>query len=572
MNDAGFTEQELAELKESFFVEAFELLDAMNQDVLDLETGQDQGVSLQNIQRYLHTLKGNSRALGFMRLNTLAHKYEDLIKIVQDRNILPTPELVDMLLMMHDSLLQLVQANRNNGDALPDIAQLARIEAAMRSMGAPAPEPAGNAAEDPGKSDGNDALSPQTGQKSAAAVGDVTQMLKVDARRVDKILNLMGELVIGRSLIGQVLADLTVRYPKDPHIKKLGDANQFMEKTISQLQKDVMKIRMLPIHRVFRKFPRVVRDLSREKGKEAVLELVGGKTEIDKSILDVIGEPLIHLIRNAIDHGIEPPEERERLGKARRGTIVLKAAHEGNQIVVSVEDDGAGIDPDRIRTKALAKNLKTREELARISDDDLMELIFVPGFSTVDQVTDVSGRGLGMDIVKATVEKLKGKIDVRSRRGAGTTFILRLPLTLSIIKGMLFYAGNRLLALPLSSVEKIVRLRDNNPQTINNRRVLRYREKVIRLFTLRETLMLNDDAAETTGNRFVIITGLGEKMYGFVVDRIVGQQELVIKILDNYWDTLECTSGASIMGNGKVVLILDAAAVIAKERLNDAAA
>jgi two-component system chemotaxis sensor kinase CheA len=401
--------------------------------------------------------------------------------------------------------------------------------------------------------------------KDAPVKSEVAQTLRVEAQRVDKMLNLVGELVIGRSMVGQVLTELEERYKKDALVKRLGDANAFMEKTLSQLQKNVMKIRMLPIAQVFRKFPRVVRDLSLEKGKQIELLMEGDKTEIDKSILDVIGEPMIHLVRNAIDHGIELPDERERIGKPRTGKITLRAAHEGNQIVIDIIDDGAGLNPARLRKKAVEKGIKTQDEADRLTDEEAEELIFLSGFSTAEVVTDISGRGFGMDIVRTTIESLKGRIQVRSKPGEGSVFTLRLPLTLAIIRAMLFLIGGRLFALPMSTIEKITRIKDNDIQIVGGREVLRFRDKVISLVSLKGSLIL-DGAGEGQGRqKFVIVVGLADKLYGFLVDRLVGQQELVIKVLDNHWGTVNCTSGASILGSGKVVLILDAPALIARE-------
>jgi len=279
----------------------------------------------------------------------------------------------------------------------------------------------------------------------------------------------------------------------------------------------------------------------------------------------VIGEPLIHLVRNAVDHGIEPPDERERNGKAPKGKITLRAAHEGNQIVIDIIDDGAGLDPAWLRKKAVQKGIRTQDEADRLSDEEAEELIFQSGFSTADVVSDISGRGFGMDIVRTTMESLKGRIQVRSKKGEGSVFTLRLPLTLAIIRAMLFWIGDRLFALPMSTIEKITRIRDNDRQIVGGREVLRFRDKVISLVSLRESLIVGDSGQEQGRRKFVIIVGLAEKLYGFLVDRLVGQQELVIKVLDNHWGTVNCTSGASILGSGKVVLILDAPALIARE-------
>jgi two-component system chemotaxis sensor kinase CheA len=559
MSDSVFSEQELNELKEVFFTEADEILDSLNEGMLSLEAGRDRDEALKNIQRHLHTLKGNSRALGFTNLNLLTHKSEDLVKTIQDGAVAADRGLIDLLFAIHDALRDSVSGYRKGGDGALEQSLIERI---------------GNALGKPGGNGSEAAVHPKQEARPPALKEDAAHFLRVDANRVDRIMNLMGELVIGRSMVGQVFSELEERQKKDPLVKKLGDANAFIEKTLSQLQKNVMKIRMLPISQVFRKFPRVVRDLSHERKKQIELVMEGEKTEIDKSILDVIGEPLIHLVRNAIDHGIEPPEERERLGKRHAGLLKLRASHEGNQIIIEVSDDGAGMEPAKLRGKAVEKGIRTQDEVGRLSDEEALDLIFLSGFSTAEMVTDISGRGFGMDIVRTTVESLRGRIQVHSLPGEGTTFTLRLPLTLAIIRAMLFYAGDRLLALPMSSIEKITRVKDGDVQTINGRKVIRYRDRVISLITLRDTLLTPGAAygAEEGKNRFVIVVGSGEKFFGFAVNRLVGQQELVIKSLDNHWNTVNCTAGASILGNGKVVLILDAPAVIARELRREVAA
>jgi len=649
MSEYTFSDRELNDLKEIFFTEACEILQSLDQEILNLESGQDREASLKTIQRHLHTLKGNSRALGFTSLNTLAHRSEDLLKSIQDTSVEVDRSLIDLLFSISDTLQFTVDSCRSSKNAPPDERLIERIEsylsvwgnggktekgAPFRSENRPGalmydiiigfdsacenkalglqviterlstmgevirvetnrdsgtvdaanqlsisfgssehPELIRDLIAVPGivkeltinKHDIGKTAEAQLSGRDTIVKQEALQTLRVDAQRVDKILNLIGEMVIGRSMIGQILSEIGERYQRDDLVGKLGDANAFMEKTLSQLQKNVMKIRMLPISQVFRKFPRVVRDLSVEKGKQVELLMLGEKTELDKSILDVIGEPLIHLIRNAVDHGIEPPDDREQAGKRRTGTVSLHAYHEGNQIMIDVKDDGAGLDPQRLRKKAIERGLKSRDEIDRLSDDETLDLIFLSGFSTADVVTDISGRGFGMDIVRTTVESLKGRIQVRSKPGEGTTFTLRLPLTLAIMRAMLFWVGKRLLAIPMSSIERITRVKDSDIQTVAGKYVIRFRDKVISLIFLNETLMA-DECSDVQGQKkFVIVVGSSDKLYGFVVDRLVGQQEIVIKALDDYWGTIECTSGASVLGNGQVVLILDAPAIISRE-------
>ncbi len=556
MHQYTFTETELGELRDVFFVEAYEILQILNQEVLSLEAGHDRVEALRNIQRHVHTLKGNSKALGFTCINALSHKAEDLLRTLQDKSVEIDQNIIDLLFAINDVLLRYLDDYKKGAEATLDQRLIERMDTFMMISGGNGSSGHAHAAEPEGA---------KQELKSAPARDDAGRHLRVESQRVDKILNLVGELVIGRSMVGQALSEMASRYRKDEFVKRLNDANTFMEKTLSQLQKNMMKIRMLPISQVFRKFPRVVRDLSHEKGKEVKLVMQGENTELDKSILDVIGEPLIHLVRNAMDHGIEPPDERERAGKARSGTLTLRASHEGNQIVIDVMDDGRGLDPERFKKRAIEKGVKTQEEADRLSDAEALDLIFISGFSTAEVVTDISGRGYGMDIVKTTVESLKGKIHAHSRPGEGSAFTLRLPLTLAIIKAMLFKADERLYALPLSSIDRITRIAPKDVQTIGGRNVLRFRDKVISLVSLRETLTGGDDRDLGNKKKFVIVVGLAERQFGFIVDSLMGQHELVIKSLDDHWGAATCTSGASILGSGRVVLILDAPAIIARE-------
>lgn len=557
MHQYTFSETELGELRDIFFVEAYEILQILNQEVLGLEAGHDRGDALRNIQRHVHTLKGNSKALGFSCINTLSHKAEDLLRTLQDNSVEVDQNIIDLMFGVNDALLRYLDDYKKGVEVAPDIGIIEQMETCLVMSGG---NGSGGHAQAPAEPEG-----PRQEPKAAPAGDAAGQLLRVESQRVDKILNLVGELVIGRSMVGQALSDMAPRYRKDELVKRLCDANAFMEKTLSLLQKNVMKIRMLPISQVFRKFPRAVRDLSREKGKEVELVMQGENTELDKSILDVIGEPLIHLVRNAVDHGIEPPDERERAGKRRTGKLTLRASHEGNQIVIDVMDDGRGLDPERLKRRAVEKGVRTQEEADRLSDAEALDLIFLSGFSTAEVVTDISGRGFGMDIVKTTVESLKGKIHVHSGPGEGSTFTLRLPLTLAIIKAMLFKAADRLYALPLSSIDRITRIAPKDVQTIGGRNVLRFGDKVISLVSLREALTGGDDPDFANQKKFVIVVGLARKQFGFVVESLMGQHELVIKALDDHWGAASCTSGASILGSGKVVLILDAPAIIARE-------
>ncbi len=400
--------------------------------------------------------------------------------------------------------------------------------------------------------------SPTPASDPAAAPAVVENMLRVEAGRIDNVLNLVGELIIGKSMLQQTLSEFSKRYPKELLRGKFADAMAFQARVLNDLQRSVMKIRMVPVDQLFRRFPRMVRDVSRQCGREVELVVSGHDTDLDKGILDAIGEPLTHLVRNAISHGIETPEERRKLGKPPQGVIRLNAHHQGNQVVVEITDDGRGIDARKIRSKAIELGLTTPEEAARLTETETLDFIFRPGFSTAEQVTEVSGRGVGMDVVQSVLHRLKATITVETRPGQGTTFRLKLPLTLAIIKALLFWVEQRLYAIPLNAVVEIARTVESEVHQVDNYEVLQLRNQVLPL------LRLGRPAAE--GDRksklFVLVILVGERKYGLIVDALEGEEELVIKALDDQTFSTDLVSGASILGDGRVVLILNLPAVV----------
>jgi two-component system chemotaxis sensor kinase CheA len=383
-------------------------------------------------------------------------------------------------------------------------------------------------------------------------------ILRVDAGRIDSVLNLVGELIIGKSMLQQALSEFTKRFPKEPLRGKFADAMAFQARVLNDLQRSVMKIRMVPVDQLFRRFPRMVRDVSRQCEREVELDISGQDTDLDKGILDAIAEPLTHLVRNAVSHGIEPAEERRRLGKAPQGIIRLNAYHQGNQVIVEVIDDGRGMDAQRIRAKAIELGMTTAEEVARLTEAEVFDFIFRPGFSTADEVTEVSGRGVGMDVVQSVLHRLKASISVETRPGKGTTFRMKLPLTLAIIKALLFWVEQRLYAIPLNAVLQIARTFETEVHQVDNYEVLQLRNQVLPL------LRLGRPVAD--GNRksklFVLVITAGERKYGLIVDALEGEEELVIKALDDQTFSTDLVSGASILGDGRVVLILNLPAVV----------
>lgn len=406
-------------------------------------------------------------------------------------------------------------------------------------------------------------IAESTRASAKIAAASPTGTIRVESEKVDQIMDLVGELIVGRSMIAQLLSEFEERFPREELIGRFAYANSFIERSLSDLQRSVMKVRMLPIDRVFKRFPRVVRDIAKASNKDVRLVIHGEETEVDKGLVDVIGEPLIHIVRNAIDHGIETVEEREASGKDRQGVITLEAYHQGNDIVIEVRDDGRGIDPKRLKEKALEKGLISQEELEKIDDKAAIDFIFLPGFSTAKVVSEVSGRGVGMDVVKAAVEGLRGNVHIKTEVGRGTTFVLRFPLTLAIIKAILFSAGERLLAIPLGSVKEITRVFTKDVELVAGREVLRMRERVIPLVRLEEAMNLGS-AGRNRSKLFVIIVSNGDRDIGIAVNKLVGEEELFIKAINDRWVSTNIVGGASILGDGKVVLILNVDAIIKK--------
>jgi two-component system chemotaxis sensor kinase CheA len=409
-------------------------------------------------------------------------------------------------------------------------------------------------------------LAAQTAGASAAIAAVSDSSLRVDAARIDSVMNLVGELIIGKSMLNRALSELESRHARDPVRAKLADAVAFQTRVLDELHKCVLKIRMVPVEQLFRRLPRVVRDVAKQCGKDVALELAGQNTDLDKGILDALAEPLMHLVRNAVDHGIEPADERVSSGKPARGTLYLNAYHQGTQVVIEVRDDGKGIDLRRVRAHAVHKGLLKAEEATRLSDQDALNLIFESGFSTAEEVTAVSGRGVGMDVVRTVLDRLKGTVNISSLPGRGTTIQLRAPLTLASIQTLLFRIGGRLFAIPLSSVVEITRINERDISRVDHREVLRLREQILTLIRLEHFTKIHAVGGEPPAKvkSFVIVIGAAEKRFGLVVDSLVGEEELVIKALPTEIVSSDLVSGASILGDGTVVLILNVPAVLSR--------
>ena len=402
-------------------------------------------------------------------------------------------------------------------------------------------------------------VQPEPSSATNSGMAGRENILRVDAERIDNVLNLVGELIIGKSMLYQAMNEFARRFPRDVLRNKLSDAMAFQSRVLNDLQRAVMKIRMVPVDQLFRRFPRTVRDIARQCGKEVELVVSGQDTDLDKSILDVIAEPLTHMVRNAVSHGIESTEERQKAGKPAKGSVKLDAYHHGNQVIIEVTDDGRGISVAKIRAKAIVLGLVVPDEAARMTEGEVLEFIFRPGFSTAEEVTEISGRGVGMDVVQSVLHRMKGTVSVETRLGQGTTFRLKLPLTLAIIKALMFTVEQRLYAIPLNSVAEIARATEADVHQVDNHEVLQLRNQVLPLVRLGH-LPAGPDAL--TRKFFVLLIGVGERKLGLIVDGLVGEEELVIKALDDQMVATELVSGASILGDGRVVLILNLAAVV----------
>lgn len=383
------------------------------------------------------------------------------------------------------------------------------------------------------------------------------QTVRVDVARLDNLMNLVGELVIDRTRIAQIGTDLS-NSMDGPIVDALTETVSHIARITTDLQDQIMKARMMPIETVFNRFPRVIRDLAQKLGKEVKLELEGGETELDRSVIEVIGDPLLHILRNSVDHGLEEPDDREKAGKPRTGKVTIRAKHQENHIVIEIIDDGRGINPEKIKGKAVESGLMTREHADRMTDKEALHLIFGSGFSTAKEVSEVSGRGVGMDIVRSNIQKLGGLIELDSKVGEGTFFSLRLPLTLAIIRGLLVRVNGNVYVLPLGSVVETMLLNEKEVQRINKREVIVIRGMTTPLVRLRTAFRtIEGQSVESAGPSYIVIVGLAEKRVGLIVDDLIGEQEVVIKSLSRFCGDVQGVSGATILGDGNVALIVD---------------
>ena len=389
----------------------------------------------------------------------------------------------------------------------------------------------------------------------------VSQTVRVDVTRLDKLMNLVGELVIERTRLEAVNERIKEVIGSDNLSEAMEEISLHIARLSGELQEEIMQARMFPIDQVFNRFPRMLRDLARKFDKEIDFVVEGRETELDRTVIEEIGDPLIHLLRNSVDHGIETKEERIRLGKPAKGTVRLAASHQENQIVITVEDDGKGMDPQALKERAVEKELITQQAADKMTDQEAFNLVFLPGFSTAKQVSDISGRGVGMDIVRTHIEKINGTVEVDSKKGVGTVFTIKLPLTLAINRSLLLQQHDRIFAIPLSNVVEIIEVDCSEVQSMQNNKMALVRNSFLPLFTLEELL---GEAKEipVEGKMPVVVVGFQEKNIGIVVEKLVGEQEIVIKSLGGYIGDIHGLAGATIMGDGSVALILDVRGLI----------
>ncbi len=580
-------------LLQEFLIESEELLEGMNQDLVALEQAPDDTELLNRIFRALHTIKGTSGFLNFDPVVRLSHRAEDVLNTLRRSEVEFSRRIMDALLAARDQLSIMLQDIREGG--LKDYA-LDGLIAELEAVQKPAPAPSrlgdilvaegviapgalqdvlqqqaqsgeirkiGELLVEKGLASKTDVSNALARQKRQADSVIAAQTMRVDVRKLDELINLVGELVLERNRLFQLSRELSMgRLEMQDLTEAFSQSTARLSFITEELQAAGLRARMVPIDTVFRKFPRLVRDVAHNLKKEVDLLVSGEDTELDKTMVEMIGDPLVHLVRNSLDHGLELPDVRESGGKPRKGTIRLEARQEGDQIIISVADDGAGIDPARIAKKAMEKGLVTADRLRTMTTREILDFVFLPGFSTAEKISDLSGRGVGMDVVRSNLTKLNGTIELESKLGAGTTVFLRLPLTLAILPVLLVEVGNEIYALPLRSVVETARIRATELHRFEGSELLHLRGETVPLLRLRQIFTVQYRADEK-GSDKVVILGIGEKRIALLVDNLIGQESTVIKPLGSYLHHCSGIAGATISGDGRVRLVLDPADLLA---------
>jgi two-component system chemotaxis sensor kinase CheA len=570
------------EIAADFLIEAQEILDRLGEQLVTLEQDPSDSGQLNAVFRGFHTLKGGAGFLGIQPMVNLCHAAEETLGLVRAGQATLEPQHFDAAQQSLDWLQQMLDAI-GAGEDPPHAPQILIDQFDVQGHAAPAPKPATPPAAGAAAASGGDLISddefealldqlhgdgvpttvaspspappprPQpapkpapAGKPAAKAGGETEQTIRVDTKRLDAIVNLVGELVLSRNRLKTLRARI-----RD---EELDRAVSGLDIATARLQTAVMRTRMQPVGKVFSRFPKVARDVARQLQKEVDLELVGADTELDRNLVEALADPLVHLVRNAIDHGIEVPSLREACSKPRQGHVRLSAQQEGDFVTIEIRDDGAGIDPERLRVKALEKGLIDPEAAARLSHDECLQLVFLPGFSTKAEVTDISGRGVGMDVVQSRIRELSGQITIHSDVGRGSRFVIRVPLTLAILPTLLVQAGDPVYALPLARVMEVLHAPSESLRWFDGQAVLDRQSHTLPLVDLRQWLRVDPVMAPLLT---IVVLQMGEQRFGLIVDQVRGREEVVIKPLPRAVRGLPGYAGATLIGDGRMALILD---------------
>ena len=597
MDDQALQRDEMQEIIDEFITESSELMDNVIQDIVTIEQSQDEEM-INGIFRAVHTIKGTSSFLGFNSLAELAHKAEDVLGSVRKGEMTIDQETADILLESFDLIKTIIDDIRSYGTEKQNTASvLEKLKGLMEGKKKNTEAPVASAPVEEKKKIGeilveekiitkselDDVLKKQKKDKDKKigeivveeklvtegqmkniltkqkAVSKEEQSIRIDVKKLDELMNLVGELVLGKNRLILVNSLAKKEDTSDVVFDNLADITNYIEAITNELQLSVMRARLVPISKVFNKIPRMVRDLCGEFKKDIELKVEGEETELDRSLIEALVDPMVHIIRNSIDHGIELPDERERKGKNRKGLLTIRAYNEGNHVIIDIFDDGKGINLQAVKDKVKEKGLMTDAELTSLSLKEAMNLIFIPGLSTAQKVTSVSGRGVGMDVVKTNIEKMNGQAYIDSEEGQWTKLTIKLPLTLAIMRALIVKVEDELFAIPLNTVTELVKLKEGLIKTVDKNEVMVLRKAVIPLVDLLRTFSIN---REKKKDGYVIICNIGEKTVGIKVHSVVGQEEVVIKPLGEFLKNIKGISGATIRGDGKVILILDIPAVI----------
>jgi len=545
----GFDE-DMREIFDSYLVESKEILDHLSQDLITLEKNPADENLINNIFRGVHTLKGTSSFLGFNQITELTHTSEDLLNKLRKGDLIADVKIIDILIEAHNAasiLLQRIESRNLQPIELNGI--LEKLRGAMQKQ------------QDKVQIENIEKVKKEEIPQASETFNIMQQRaadstIRVDIERLDDLMNLVGELVLARNRLAQATQTLLEKYERIEMSKHIADVSSQIDFVTTELQMAVMKTRMIPIEKVFNGLPLLARDLMRTTGKEVDLQIYGKETELDKSIIEELNDPLVHMVRNAIDHGIESPEERKKQGKPQQGIVVVNAERDGNYILITMEDDGRGIDTEQIKQRAIEKGLISEAQAQEMSTTEFLNMIFIPGFSTKHETTNVSGRGVGMDVVKTNIAKLKGIVEINSEVGKGTIITLKVPLTLAIIQGLLMKVADEIFAVPLSAVLEIIRIVPQEIYTIQGREVIRLRDLVLPLARMSD-IIGNPKASQQSPVAYVVVVGWAEKRIGLLVDSLQGQKEVVIKALGNYLGDVPGIAGSTILGDGSVILVID---------------